>query len=98
MNKRWYAVYVRERRTHPEYISAEQHRQLSENVQRHGDHARVGGRPPRAARLRALRGITVLVVGRPMRHGFVSRVAPSSVHKLLERGRGFDIDIDIVDV
>src|ERR1051326_5466622 len=33
MNTRWYAVYVRQRRTHPENISAEQHRKLSENVQ-----------------------------------------------------------------
>ncbi len=33
MNTRWYAVYVRQRRAHPENISAEQHRKLSENVQ-----------------------------------------------------------------
>jgi K+-sensing histidine kinase KdpD len=41
-------------------------------------------------------GITMLVVGRPTRSGLVSRVVPSTVHRLLERGRGFDIVI--VDV
>jgi two-component system sensor histidine kinase KdpD len=102
MNTRWYAVYVRQRRTHPENISAEQHRKLSENVQlaislgatvitRESEDV-VG------ALLDFVKseGITVLVVGRPTRHGFVSRIAPSTVHKLLERGRGFDIVI--VDV
>jgi K+-sensing histidine kinase KdpD len=38
-------------------------------------------------------GITLLVVGRPTRHGLVSRVAPSTVHKLLDRARGFDLVI-----
>jgi len=37
--------------------------------------------------------ITILVVGRPTRHGLVSRIAPSAVHQLLERGRGFDLVI-----
>jgi two-component system sensor histidine kinase KdpD len=99
MNTRWYAVYVRQRRAHPENISAEQHRKWSENVQlaislgatvitRESED--VAG-----ALLEFVRseGITMLVVGRPTRHGLVSRVAPSTVHRLLERGRGFDLVI-----
>lgn len=102
MNTRWYAVYVRRRRAHPENITAEQHRKLSENVQlaislgatvitRESEDV-VG------ALLDFVKseGITILVVGRPTRSGFVSRVVPSTVHRLLELGRGFDIVI--VDV
>jgi two-component system sensor histidine kinase KdpD len=102
MNTRWYAVYVRQRRTHPENISAEEHRKLSENVQlaislgatvvtRESEDV-VGA----ILEFVQSEGITMLVVGRPTRHGLVSRVAPSTVHKLLDRGRGFDIVI--VDV
>jgi len=102
MNTRWYAVYVRQRRTHPENISAEQHRKLSENVQLAISlGATVITRESEDVAGALLdfvqsEGITVLVVGRPTRHGLVSRVAPSTVHKLLDRGRGFDIVI--VDV
>jgi two-component system sensor histidine kinase KdpD len=99
MNTRWYAVYVRQRRAHPENISAEQHRRLSENVQLAISlGATVVTRESEdvvGALLEFIesQGITMLVVGRPTRHGLVSRVAPSAVHKLLERGRGFDIVI-----
>ncbi|HEX3069812.1 MAG TPA: universal stress protein [Thermoanaerobaculia bacterium] len=102
MNTRWYAVYVRQRRAHPENISAEQHRKLSDNVQlaislgatvvtRESED--VAGALLEFAKSE---GITMLVVGRPTRSGLVSRVVPSTVHRLLERGRGFDIVI--VDV
>ncbi len=102
MNTRWYAVYVRQRRAHPENISAEQHRKLSDNVQlaislgatvvtRESED--VAGALLDFAKSE---GITMLVVGRPTRSGLVSRVVPSTVHRLLERGRGFDIVI--VDV
>lgn len=102
MNTRWFAIYVRRRRAHPENITAEQHRKLSENVQlaislgatvitRESEDV-VG------ALLDFVKseGITILVVGRPTRSGFVSRVVPSTVQRLLELGRGFDIVI--VDV
>lgn len=99
MNTRWYAVYVRQRRAHPENISAVQHRKLSENVQlaislgatvvtRESEDV-VGA----LLEFVASEGITMLVVGRPTRRGFVSRIVPSTVHRLLERGRGFDIVI-----
>ncbi len=99
MNTRWYAVYVRQRRTHPENISAEQHRKLSENVQLAISlGANVVTRESEdvaGALLEFVKseGITMLVVGRPTRSGFMSRVVPSTVHRLLERGRGFDIVI-----
>jgi two-component system sensor histidine kinase KdpD len=102
MNTRWYAVYVRQRRAHPENISAEQHRKLSENVQLAISlGATVVTRESEdvvGALLEFVKseGITMLVVGRPTRSGLVSRVVPSTVHRLLERGRGFDIVI--VDV
>jgi two-component system sensor histidine kinase KdpD len=102
MNTRWYAVYVRRRRAHPENITAEQHRKLSENVQLAMSlGATVITRESEdvvGALLDFVRseGITILVVGRPTRSGFVSRVVPSTVHRLLERGSGFDIVI--VDV
>lgn len=102
MNTRWYAIYVRRRRAHPENISAEQHRKLSENVQLAISlGATVVTRESEdvvGALLDFVRseGITILVVGRPTRSGLVSRIVPSTVHRLLERGRGFDIVI--VDV
>jgi two-component system sensor histidine kinase KdpD len=99
MNTRWYAVYVRQRRSHPENISAEQHRKLSENVQLAISlGATVVTRESEdvvGALLDFVKseGITVLVVGRPTRSGLVSRIVPSTVHKLLEAGRGFDLVI-----
>jgi two-component system sensor histidine kinase KdpD len=102
MNTRWYAVYVRQRRAHPENISAEQHRKLSDNVQLAISlGATVVTRESEDVTGALLdfaksEGITMLVVGRPTRSGLVSRVVPSTVHRLLERGRGFDIVI--VDV
>lgn len=102
MNTRWYAVYVRQRRTHPENVSAQQHRLLSENVQLAISlGATVVTRESEDIAGALLdfvqsEGITILVVGRPTRHGMVSRFAPSTVHKLLDRARGFDLVI--VDV
>lgn len=102
MNTRWYAVYVRQRRSHPENISAEQHRKLSENVQLAISlGATVVTRESEdvvSALLDFVKseGITMLVVGRPTRSGLVSRIVPSTVHRLLESGRGFDLLI--VDV
>jgi two-component system sensor histidine kinase KdpD len=102
MNTRWYAIYVRRRRAHPENISAEQHRKLSENVQLAISLGATVITRESEDVVGALldfvqsEGITILVVGRPTRSGFVSRVVPSTVHRLLELGRGFDIVI--VDV
>ena len=99
MNTRWFAVYVRQRQQHPENITAEQHRKLSENVQlaislgatvvtRESEDV-AGAICEFAAEAR----INLLVVGKPTRPGFLNRFVPSIVHKLLDRGRGFDLVI-----
>ncbi len=99
MNTRWFAVYVRQQREHPRNISAEQHRKLSENVQLAISlGATVVTRESEdiaGAILEFVESekITILVVGRPTRHGVVSRFVPSTVHKLLHRARGFDLVI-----
>jgi two-component system sensor histidine kinase KdpD len=99
MNTRWFAVYVRQRREHPQNITAEEHRKLSENVQlaislgatvvtRESEDV-AGAICAFAEETR----INLLVVGKPTRPGFLSRFVPSIVHKLLDRGRGFDLVI-----
>jgi len=99
MNTRWFALYVRQQREHPRNITAEEHRKLSENVQlaislgatvvtRESED--VAGAICEFAQEA---GINLFVVGRPTRPGFFNRFAPSIVHKLLDRGRGFDLVI-----
>jgi len=102
MNTRWFALYVRQRHEHPENITAEQHRKLSENVQlamslgatvvtRESED--VAGE---ICQFAAEERINLVVVGKPTRHGFVSRFAPSIVHKLLDGGHG-RFDLVIID-
>jgi two-component system sensor histidine kinase KdpD len=102
MNTRWFAVYVRQRREHPENISAEEHRKLTENVQLAMslgativtlESEDVAGALYRFARQER---INLLVVGKPTRHRFVSRLVPSIVHKLLDYAEG-RFDLMIVD-
>jgi two-component system sensor histidine kinase KdpD len=99
MNTRWFAVYVRQQREHPRNITAEEHRKLSDNVQlaislgatvvtRESEDV-AGAICSFAAEAR----VNLLVVGKPTRPGFFNRFAPSIVHKLLDRGRGFDLVI-----
>ncbi|MBV8518976.1 MAG: universal stress protein [Acidobacteria bacterium] len=99
MNTRWFALYVRQEREHPRNITAEEHRKLSENVQlaialgatvvtRESEDI-AGAICAFAAEAR----INLLVVGKPTRPGFFSRFVPSIVHKLLDRGGGFDLVI-----
>jgi two-component system sensor histidine kinase KdpD len=99
MNTRWFAVYVRQQREHPRNITAEEHRKLSENVQlaislgatvvtRESED--VAGAICEFAREAH---INLLVVGKPTRPGYFNRFVPSIVHKLLDRGRGFDLVI-----
>lgn len=97
MNTRWFAVYVRQQREHPRNISAEEHRKLSENVQlaislgatvvtRESEDV-AGALCAFAEEAR----INLMVVGKPTRPGFLNRFVPSIVHRLLDRGRGFDL-------
>jgi len=102
MNTRWYALYVRQRREHPENISAEEHRKLAENVQLAMSlGATVVTRESEdvAGAIREFaeqERINIVVVGKPTRHGFVNRFAPSVVHRLLEGGKGH-FDLVIID-
>jgi two-component system sensor histidine kinase KdpD len=99
MNTRWFAVYVRQQREHPRNITAQQHRKLSENVQL----ATALGATVVTRESEDVAGalcdfanearINLLVVGKPTRPGFFNRFVPSIVHKLLDRGTGFDLVI-----
>ncbi|HEY2093533.1 MAG TPA: histidine kinase [Thermoanaerobaculia bacterium] len=97
MNTRWFALYVRRRRDHAENMSAEEHRLLTENVQlamslgasvviRESEDV-VG------AILDVIRQekVSLLVVGRASRRGFLGRVSPGIVQRLQESARGFDV-------
>jgi len=97
MNTRWFALYVRQQREHPRNITAEQHRKLSDNVQlaislgatvvtRESEDV-AGAICEFAAQER----INLLVVGKPTRSALLSRIVPSIVHRLLDRGGGFDL-------
>jgi two-component system sensor histidine kinase KdpD len=99
MNTRWFALYVRQQREHPRNINAEEHRKLSENVQlaislgatvftRESEDV-AGAVCAFAVQER----INLLVVGKPTRPGLFNRIVPGIVHKLLDRGRGFDLVI-----
>jgi two-component system sensor histidine kinase KdpD len=99
MNTRWFAVYVRQQREHPQNITAEQHRKLSENVQLAislGATVVTRESEDVAGAIREFttqERINLLVVGKPTRPGFFSRFVPSIVHKLLDRGGGYDLVI-----
>ena len=90
MNTRWFALYVRQRREHPENITAEEHRKLADNVQLAMSlGATVVTRESEdiAGAIRDFASeehINVLIVGKPTRHGLVSRFVPSVVHRLME--------------
>jgi K+-sensing histidine kinase KdpD len=83
-------------------MSAEQHRQLTDNVQLAMSlGATIVTRESEdvaGALLDFTRseGISILVVGRPTRGGLIRRFAPGIVDKLLESARG--VDIVVVDV
>ena len=102
MNTRWFAIYVRQRREHPENITAEEHRKLAENVQLAMSlGATVVTRESEdiAGAIREFADeerINLIVVGKPTRRGFVSRLAPSIVHKLLGAGTA-RFDLVIID-
>ncbi|MGZ8868726.1 MAG: universal stress protein [Thermoanaerobaculia bacterium] len=99
MNTRWFALYVRQRHEHPQNISAEQHRKLSENVQLAISLGATVVTRESEDVTRAIcdfateSRINLLVVGKPTRPGFFNRLVPSIVHRLLDRGRGFDLVI-----
>ena len=102
MNTRWYALYVRKRREHPENVSAAEHRRLTENVQLAMSlGATVVTREAENVVDTIIEfvreeAINILVVGRPRRRGWIRRLAPGVVQTLIERAPG--IDIVVVDI
>jgi len=102
MNTRWFALYVRRRRDHAENMSAEEHRLLTENVQLAMSlGASVTIRESEdvvATILDVIRqeNVSLLVVGRASRRGFLGRMSPGIVQRLQEE-KGFDLLIADLD-
>jgi two-component system, OmpR family, sensor histidine kinase KdpD len=97
MNTKWFALYVRRERDHPERMSATQHRLLTENVQLamslgasvvFKESEDVVGTICDFLRSEK---IGLLVVGQPTRRGLSARLSPGIVNLILERMRDFDI-------
>lgn len=97
MNTKWFALYVRRRRDHPEHMSATEHRLLSENVQLAMSlGASVVFRESEdivSAILDFIREerIGLLLLGQPTRRGLFGRLSPGIVIRMLERMAGFDL-------
>jgi two-component system, OmpR family, sensor histidine kinase KdpD len=97
MNTKWYALYVRRRRDHPENMSATQHRLMIENVQLAMSlGANVVTRESEdvvgtIADFVQKEHIGLLVLGQPNRRGLFGRLNPGIVSQLIERMRSFDV-------
>lgn len=97
MNTKWYALYVRRQRDHPERMSATQHRLMLENVQL----AMSLGASVITRESEDIVGTVVdfvqkehvglLVLGQPTRHGAFGRMFPGIVDRIIERMQGFDV-------
>jgi two-component system sensor histidine kinase KdpD len=97
MNTKWYALYVRRRRDHPENMSATQHRLMIENLQL----AMSLGANVVTRESEDVIGtiidfvqkehVGLLVVGQPTRRGFLGRVNPGIVSQVIERMQGFNV-------
>ena len=102
MNTRWLALYVRRRRDHAENMTAEEHRQLTENVQLAMSlGASVVFRESEDVVQTILEfvqqeRVSLLVVGRPSRRGAAARFAPGIVQRLQET-KGFDMLVTDID-
>lgn len=102
MNTGWFVLYVRQRKEHPQNVSAQEHRRLSENVQL----AMSLGATVVTRESEDVVGtildflmsehISLLLVGRPTVHkGLIRRVVPSTLDRLIDRASG--VDIFVVD-
>ncbi len=99
MNTKWFALYVRRRRDHPEHMSAQQHRLMVENVQL----AMSLGATVVTKESEDVVGtvldfvkqerIGTLVLGAPTRRGIAARVMPGIVAQITERMEDFDLVI-----
>lgn len=97
MNTKWYALYVRRQRDHPERMSATQHRLMLENVQlamslgasvitRESEDV-VGTVVEFVKKER----VGLLVLGQPTRRGITARLFPGIVDRIVKRMQGFDV-------
>ena len=97
MNTKWFALYVRRRRDHPENMSATQHRLMIENVQLAMSlGANVVTHESEDVVATVLdfvqkEHIGILVVGQPSRRGVFGRMNPGIVSQIIEQMRGFDV-------
>jgi len=97
MNTKWFALYVRRQREHPEHLSATQHRLLSENVQLAMSlGASVVFRESEdivstIVEFAREERVGLLVLGQPTRRGVFGRLSPGIVIQTLEQMAGFDI-------
>jgi two-component system sensor histidine kinase KdpD len=103
MNTKWYALYVRRRRDHPENMSATQHHLMIENVQL----AMSLGASVVTRESEDVIGTIVdfvqkehvglLVLGQPTRRGIAARVRPGIVNRIIERMDGFNVFVVELD-
>ncbi len=103
MNMKWLALYVRRKRDRSENMSANEHRQLADNVQL----AMSLGASVLFEESEDVAGtildfvrnhhVSLLVVGRPSRRGLAARFTPGIVDLLKERAAGFDLLIADID-
>lgn len=97
MNTKWYALYVRRERDHPERMSAEQHRLMVENLQLAmslGANVVTEESEDIVATVADFvrkEHIGLLVLGQPRRRGIAARFSPGIVDRIIERMHGFDI-------
>jgi len=97
MNTKWFALYVRRRRDHPEHMSATEHRLFSETVQLAMSlGASVIFKESEdivstIVEFTKEERIGLLVLGQPTRRGITGRLSPGIVIQTLERMEGFDI-------
>jgi two-component system, OmpR family, sensor histidine kinase KdpD len=103
MNMKWLALFVRRKRDRSENMSAEEHRKLADNVQLAmslGANVIFEESEDVVSTILDFvrkQHVSLLVVGRPSRRGFVARLTPGIVDLLKERAEGFDLLIADID-
>ena len=103
MNTKWFALYVRRQRDHPENMSATQHRLMIENVQMAMSlGASVVTRESEDVVATILdfvkkEHVGLLVLGQPTRRGVFGRLNPGIVSQVIEQMRGFDVFVVDLD-
>jgi K+-sensing histidine kinase KdpD len=103
MNTKWFALYVRRQRDHPENMSATQHRLMIENVQLAMSlGASVVTRESEDVVATIVdfvqkEHVGLLVLGQPTRRGLFGRLNPGIVSQVIEQMRGFNVFVADLD-